>query len=112
MMANKDPVPAEVEIVRSFLRKYYFDQEWEDRAAIRALQEHTEDLRERWRVASAFERVLAAELPAGLLEELVWTSANRDVPNDDEAREFLERVYAGNGFDGAVDLDEFQQDQQ
>jgi uncharacterized protein (DUF2267 family) len=107
MMTSKDPVPAELDIVRSFLRKYYFDEEWEDRAAIRALQAHTDNLRERWRVANAFDRVLAAELPAGLLEELVWTSANRDLPNNEEAREFLERVYASNGFDGAVDFDEF-----
>ncbi|MFJ7197419.1 MULTISPECIES: hypothetical protein [unclassified Streptomyces] len=107
MTKDQNSSSTALEMVRVFLREYYYGEEWEDRAAIRALANHKIDRREHFRVASAFEIVLEGRFPEGVLQELVASAAYRATEGDGEAREFLERVYENNAFDGAVDPDEF-----
>lgn len=92
--------------VRAFLERFYHDEEVEDLAAAHALRAlRNDDRQERWRTAQAIERVLAAELPDGALHQLVFRAADRGVLTDEEAREFLERVFESNAFDVAIDWD-------
>ncbi|MGW1411916.1 hypothetical protein [Streptomyces sp. NPDC002403] len=107
MTENQDPTSIALETVRVFLREYYYGEEWEDRAAIQALAIHKNDRREHFRIAVAFETILEQRLPEGVLRDLVASAAYRVTEDDSEAREFLERVYENNAFDGAVDPDEF-----
>ncbi|GLY94147.1 hypothetical protein [Actinoplanes sp. NBRC 103695] len=100
-----EPTADALSRVRAFLESFYRDEEFEDRGTTNALRGESADRQERWRNAQAFERVLAADLPEGTLQQLVFRSAGRDVLSDEEAREFLERVYDGNAFDVAVDWD-------
>lgn len=93
-------------VVRSFLHEYYFPEEWETRANVRALEAQARDLGLRVRIARAFVDLLAMDLAKGTLREIVETSANREVYNDEEAREFLERVYEANDFEDALDFDD------
>lgn len=109
-MTDDDVTSAALERVRSFLRRFYFDEEWEADGNIKAISAERTDRQERWRNAQAFERVLDADLPTGTLQQLAVQAANRDVLTDEEAREFLERVYDGNAFDVAVDFDELDRE--
>jgi hypothetical protein len=109
MKQHDNETSAALETVAAFLRRFYLGEEWEDRGTIRALQANPDDRQARWQVASAFDRLLAVELPEGTLQRLVFTSAGQDLLTDAEAREFLERVYEGNGFDAAVNFNEFEQ---
>ncbi|MGH7928298.1 MAG: hypothetical protein ACREQV_10930 [Candidatus Binatia bacterium] len=111
MMANENPTPVEVQTVRSFLREFYFDEESADRAASGALRAYTGRRQEHLRVASALKYILDTQLPDGLLQQLVWTSANRDVLTDAEAREFLERVFDDNSFRLSLEIDEIERGQ-
>ncbi|GGM53082.1 hypothetical protein GCM10011608_42440 [Micromonospora sonchi] len=102
-----EPITATLERVRAFLERFYHAEASDDRAASAALQASLgDDPQERWRNAQAFGRAIDAELPAGELQQLVFRASGRNVLTDDEAREFLERVYDDNAFDVAIDYDE------
>lgn len=105
-MTEKNPPTSGLDVVRAFLRKYYHDEEWEDRGTIKALQDLPADRQYPWRLKQAFDEVLDTDYPDGTLQQLVFTAANRDIITDADAREFLERIYVGNTLDVAVDFDE------
>jgi hypothetical protein len=112
MSTEEQGFPADIEVVRWFLRKYYLSEESEDRAASHALRDHTHgnDRQKRWQVAQALQHLLDTHLSTGILQNLVFHEANRDVLTDAEAREFLERVYEDNAFDVAVNFDELKKE--
>jgi hypothetical protein len=111
-MINENSLTPEVQIVHSFLQEFYLPEESDDRAAVKALHTYTGRQQERLQVAKALKHILNAQLPVGLLQELVWTSASRDVLIDAEAREFLERVFDDNSFGLALDIDEIEHGKQ
>ncbi|MFL9684485.1 hypothetical protein [Streptomyces sp. KL110A] len=100
-------VEAAAGLARRFLEEFYREEGWEDRAAVRALEAQSHDLRGYFRIATAMNTLLRSELPEGFLREMVESSAGRSLADDAEARAFLERVCENNTFNDPFDPDEF-----
>lgn len=80
-------------VAGDYLIRFYHEEPDDLVAASRALRESIGHYVYAWNYACAFKLLLASTLPAGTLTELVCERANRYARDDNEAREFLERVY-------------------
>ncbi len=94
------------EIVADFLKRFYYDEPSNDVATSLALRAQSQNYRDRWRYACAFDALNAHAWPLGALTELVRTAGRRLVVDDDDATRFLSQVYENNDFDLALDPDE------
>jgi len=95
-----------LDLVKLYLKRFYHDEPDNYVASTHAMSALTPDWRERWKTAVAFRIVVHAVFPAGLLKELVEGSANRRVRDDEQAREYLQKVYDLSMLDAAINFDD------
>ena len=102
-MTNKDDCleikDNSLETVGDFLSLFYYEEPDDINASIEVLTDLIHRLDYRYDLIVAFKKLLTSSLPERTLTELVKLRANRYVENDEEAKEFLQRVWTLNLFD-------------
>jgi hypothetical protein len=93
-------------LVRSYLERFYQDEPNDDAASRAALEAVGPIWRERWSMAEAFKRVLEGAFQDGTMMDLVTRHANRSATSDEEARQYLRKVFSLSALDIAVNYDE------
>jgi hypothetical protein len=95
-----------LQLVSGYLASFYRDEENDSTAAKNAVHAGVNDRPYIWRLSRAFREVLGATLPDGTLQRLVVTVARRNVWSEDEAREFLQKVYDDAYLDDVAGFDD------
>jgi hypothetical protein len=101
-----DDLATVLELVGAYMEKFYRNEPNDDVASDAALLTVGPNWQERWRIATAFRFLLDTPLSAGILKGLVKRCANREVSNDDQAREYLRKIFSLSSLDAAVNFDE------
>jgi|GEM_PF-6055003 len=105
---ESDPLRRHLARAGDFLERHYSAQPDDLRAKVAAMKHLLAHPRERIPVGLSFRWLLRAELPEGVLYDLVTRRATRRVEDDQEARAFVEKVYTANLFD----VDPFETDEE
>lgn len=90
-------------ITGDYLIRFYHEEPDDLAAATQAIRESIGHYVYAWDYVCAFKLLLSSSLPAGTLTALVRERANRYARDDNEAREFLERVYEDGDMYAALD---------
>lgn len=97
-----------LEIVGDFLIRFYHEEPNDIQASTKAVTALTGLFDDEWKVATALKNLLEMDLPPGTLRDLVRFKANRHALDDDDARQFLERVYQNNDFENAINFEDYE----
>ena len=98
-----------LDIIGDFLIRFYHEEPCDTKAAIRAISSMRGLFSYEWEVAEAFRSVFETTFESNVLQNIVKQKANRYARDDQEARNFLIKVYQDTNLENAIDFDELKE---